>query len=544
VISRYYENADELDKGYVAVLKFISGKEVKVSSKTISSHKLLSDFLNQEKVATSESEARRIANYIVKFIRLNKDKIPRNYYSTRIGWGKVHEEEIYIHPETYPIDVFISTDIEEKLVRKGSREKELEAVKSMISQYPHAGLIWIMEITASVLRPLLRRDYNLVIMLQGESGSGKTTAIKCAVSFYAHPELKRRFGFTEGGFEGFISRLKDFPIHLEEVKDIDKNPQKRAEKFVDFVYAFVGEDAKVRMNIDLTLRKTEKYKGLIFTSSEIDIEEILSYTLDSYREGLKRRLLIVPAEKEKFGGKRLAKLVEVLYDNHTNLLSTWMDHFNRNRERIEKAFKEREADFMEGYSKLDAKFTRFLAAVSVVMEEVEKLFGIDVTRLWTVLEEVGSFNEEIYSGEENFKEKVERVIDEFDKDTLVEEEDVYGRVKKIRKEPRTDILLYRRVRVEKEEEVERIVERRDFLTAKGLEVLAVKLGMSENVLKKRLIEFGIAEEDEEEKRTCKREKKTILYLSKRKWVYPINLNPKEDKKETEEEQIMEGFKES
>ncbi|MEO2067951.1 MAG: DUF927 domain-containing protein [Desulfurobacteriaceae bacterium] len=537
VVTKVRENADEIDGGYIATLSFISGKKIEIEYSVISFHKLLCKFLNKKGIQVSESEAKKIQNYITKFIRLNKNNIFSSPYSSRLGWGKIDGEEVYVHPSTCTIDVFISPDIKEKLIRQGSREKEIEVIKNIIKQYPHAGLVWVMGVTTSVLQPLLKNDYNLVIMLQGESRSGKTTAIKSVVSFYAHPELKRSFNFTEGGFEAFVSRFKDFPIHLEEIRDLDGNPQKRVEKFLNFVYSFVGGDSRVRMNIDLTLRKAEKYRGVIFTSSEIGIDEILSYSSDNYREGLKGRLLVFPVEKKKFGGDKLARLVEDLYENYGNLLPLWIEHFERNKERIIKAFKERELDFREGYSKLDSKFVRFLAAVSVVMEEVGRLFGIDTTELWTALEEVGSFNEEVYSGEENLKEKIERIIKGFSKETLVEEEDIHGRVIKTVKEYKGDFLVYRRVQKEKDMGVEKIIKEENYLTPKRLDKLTEIFGVSRKILIKRLIEAGIMEKDTSSKRLCKRIPKTILYESTRMQLYPIHLDFLSEL-ETEEEREL------
>jgi len=529
VVKELRENVDEMDGGYVVTLSFVSGKEFEVEHSVLSSHKTLCRFFNKKGILVSESEAKKIQDYVAKFVRLNKKSVQKDPYSSRIGWGKVEGEEVYVHPETTTMEVYVSPDIKEKLQKEGSKEKELETVREIFKKFPHAGLVYVMGVTTSVLYPLLKRDYNLVVMLQGESGSGKTSAIKGAVSFYAHPELKRSFKFTEGGFEAFVSRLKDFPIHLEEIRDIDRNPSKRVEKFVDFVYGFVGEDGKVRMNIDLSLRKTEKYRGVIFTSSEVGIEEILLQLSDSYRDGLKRRLLVVPVEKEKFGGEELAKLVEVLHENHGHLLPVFLEHFKENRERIEEAFKERVADFREGYSRLDAKLVRFLSAVSVVMEELEKLFGLDVSPLWTALEEVGSFNEEVYSGEENLKEKVESLVKGLNRETLVEEENALGQVTKTLKEYRGEFLVYRRV----QREGDRIVEEKNYLTPKGLLKLSELLGVGRNVLVKKLIELGMMEKDPSQQRLCRRELKTVLYESTRMWLYPLNLSLSEAPEEVE-----------
>jgi len=367
VVRKIYINADEVDKGFSFALRFIDGKEVRVSNKVLSSYKLLAEYLNREGIPTSELEARRIADYITKFLKENYEQIPKGYYSTRVGWGKIEGEEVYIHPATCNIELLLTGDVEGKLQRTGERKKELEAVKKLFEISPYAGLVYCIGVSATLLAPLLKEDYNLVVLVQGESGSGKTTAIKGAVSFFASPSLKRRFSFTENGFEVFISKFKDFPLHLEEIRDLDASPQKRAEKFVKFLYEFVEGSGKTRLFADLSLRPVAEMRGLIFTSSEVGIEEVLSYLGDSYREGIKRRLLVIPSSEELFGGSKLAKVVETFRQHHGNLLPEWIEHFLKNKRRIEEAFKEREADFLEGYSRLDAKLVRFLAVVSVVI---------------------------------------------------------------------------------------------------------------------------------------------------------------------------------
>jgi len=524
VVSRFYRNADEIDKGFVVVLKFVNGKEVRLSSRALASYKLLAETFNREEIPTSESEARKIADYVAKFIKLNADKIPVLYYSTRIGWGKIGDEEVYVHPETSDVEAVITGDVEEKLRAEGEREKELEAVRRLFELSPHAGFVYAACVAVSVLAPLLKKDYNLVCMVQGESGCGKTTAIKAGVSFFASPTLKRSFSFTEGGFEMFVSRLKDFPIHLEEIRDIDSSPAKRVEKFVKFVYSFTEGEGKTRLFIDLSFRPVAQMQGVIFTSSEVGIHEILAYSGDSYRDGLKRRLLVIPASRETFKGKHLAKVVEPLYANHGNLLKEWMEYFKENRERIEAEYREREQDFSEGYSRLDAKFVRFLAAVSVVIDELERLFGIDTAPVWDILEEVGRFNEEIYAGEENLKERVEEIISEMAPETLIEEEDYKGRPVRTLKEPRGEFLVYRRVLLDDDGETTTVVESKTYLTSAGMKKLAEKLGMGVEILKKKLVEIGILEESPENKRAAKREKKKVKLYSTRIYLYPLNLS--------------------
>jgi len=526
VVKELLENADEIDKGYAVILRFVSGKEVRVTQNVLSSSKLLCSYLNKERVEISEREAKKVQDYIVKFVRLNKKKIKRSYYSTRIGWGNIDGEEVYIHPTTSGIEVIQNRDVEGKIGSAGEKNEELEVIRKLAKDYPYSFFVWVMGVSASILYPVLGEDCNIIVYLQGETGSGKTTSIKTAVSFYGSPLLKRSFSFTEGGFEGFVSFLKDFPIHLEEVKEIDRNPQRRAEKFIDFVYRFVGGVGKTRMNINLELNKVATYRGLIFTSSEIGIDEILSYSSDSYYEGLFRRIFVVPVEREKFKGESLARVVSPLYEHHGNLLKDWIEHFQKNREQIVKKFRERELDFSEGY-KLDAKVRRFLALVSVVMEEVGELFCIETFNVWDILEEIAEFNEKLYKDyilgdSSSLLERVEEFIDASSLETVIEEEDAMGRVKLTLKENKRNFLVYRRVQREEGE----IVEEKTYLTSEGLKELAKKMGMGRKLLVKKLLEAGILEENYSrngrEERAL-REKVTVLCLGKRFNLYPINL---------------------
>jgi len=85
VVSEVRENADEIDGGYIATLNFISGKKFDVDYTTISSYKLLGRFFNKKVVHISESEARKVQDYISRFIRLNKLHILKDPYSSRLG---------------------------------------------------------------------------------------------------------------------------------------------------------------------------------------------------------------------------------------------------------------------------------------------------------------------------------------------------------------------------------------------------------------------------------------------------------------------------
>jgi len=515
VVSEIAENIDEIDGGYLATLNFMGEREIKVSSSVASSAKLFTSYLHKKKVVVSESESRKIQNYFTKFIRKNKSRIKRSYYSSRIGWNKVGDKLTYIHPLTADVALQVGSEIEEKLGKRGKREVELDAVKEWILNFPHSAVLWIFGITSSVLYPILGDDCNLVVFVQGETGTGKTTAVKGAVSFFGSPSLKKSFNFSEGGFEGFLSSLKDFPIHLEEVKQLDKNPQRRAEKFTDFVYKFVEGMGRTRMKIDLTLRSTATYRGLILTSSEMGIDEILSYSGDAYFEGIFRRVLVVNAKKETFGGERLGKLLTVFSENYGNLLADWIRYFEENRDEIERKFRERDADFSESY-KLDAKVRRFLALASVVMEEVGKLYGIDTSVLWDALEEIGSFNEKLYreyilGDEESFKERLEEFIEEVAPTGLIVEQEKDGKPVLTLRESKRDFLLYSRVERENSE----IVSSSLYITSTGLSELAKKFGMGRRLLTQKLKQAEFLGD---------REKLTVLCFGKRFYLYPLNIS--------------------
>ena len=516
VVSRIYENVDTLDNGYALVLKFINGREVRIVEKAVASYRFLAEALNKAKIPISEGGARRLTNYVAQFVNLNYHKIPKSYFSTRIGWGEVEGDESYIHPETSDIETVVTGDVEEKLYKEGEREKELEAVKKLFNLSPYAGLIYAMCVSSSLVYPLMEKDCNLVCLVQGESGSGKTTAISAGVSFFASPTLKKSFNTTEGGFEMLVSKLKDFPLHFEEIRDLDANPTRRVEKFVKVVYQFVEGEGRTRLSIDLSFRPTAKMRGLVFTSSEIGIDEILSKSSDSYRDGLKRRLLVVPVDRERLKGSLLARVVNDLHRNHGNLLREWIEHVKENLPALKERFKERELDFLEGY-RLDPKLSRFLAVVSIALEELESLFGIPVDNCLDALEEVGSFNEKVYSGDEGLKERIEEKLLELTPEFLIEEEDDNGKVKRVVKEPKGDFSVYRRVRVFEGE----IEESRTFLTSKGLERLSEMLGVGRRILLQKMVEIGLIEESNGKP---KRVKLTVHYTGGKIHLYPINVN--------------------
>ncbi len=536
VVARLYENVDTLDNGYAVVLKFMDGKEVRIVEKAIASYKILAEVLNKAKVPISESGARKLTSYISQFVNLNYHKIPKSYFSTRIGWGDVEGEEIYVHPETSDVEAVITGDVEEKLRAEGERDVELEIVREIFRISPYAGFIYAVCVSSSMVYPLLKKDCNVVCLVQGESGSGKTTAISGGVSFFASPSLKRSFNTTEGGFEMLVSKLKDFPLHFEEIRDLDSNPVRRVEKFVKFVYQFVEGEGRTRLSIDLSFRPVARMRGIVLTSSEIGIDEILSKSADSYRDGLKRRLLVIPVSREKLKGALLAKTVDKLYRHHGNLLKEWIEHVRVNLPEIEKRFSEIEQDFLEGY-RLDPKLSRFLAVVAVVLEELEKLFGIPVEECFDVLEEVGSFNEKVYSGDEGLKERIEEKIIELVNETCVEEEDIYGKVRKVLKEPKGDFSVYRRIRFEAAEEDREIEESRTFLTARGIERLAELIGIGKRILISKMIDLGLLEEDRESGK-AKRVKLTVAMVGSKVNLYPVNLSS-DVSKETVLEEIQE-----
>jgi len=124
-------------------------------------------------------------------------------------------------------------------------------------------------------------------------------------------------------------------------------------------------------------------------------------------------------------------------------------------------------------------------------------------------------------------ERVEKLVKGFVRETLIEEEDSQGRVKKVLKENRGEFYVYRRVRLEEKKDGGReIVEERNYLTSQGLDKLAELVGMSKRTLVKKLIDARIMEKDPA--RGAKREKKKILHLSTYYQLYPIHLSGSEE----------------
>jgi Domain of unknown function (DUF927) len=195
---------------------------------------------------------------------------------------------------------------------------------------------------------------NCVFNLWGESGSGKTDALKTAMSLVGSPERVGIFDFTRRGLEEMANRSNDLPLVIDDTEYIE-DPGSVVKAFKSIVHKVPGGRSKVISDgVDGPRFQQLRWSTFGLSSSPRPISVLAEEAGWTMSEGHKVRLPDIAVPGPKSGGifdrtpgnrgERAAKSIELIKElergylnNHGHVFQAWLLYLMR-KDRTRKIF--------------------------------------------------------------------------------------------------------------------------------------------------------------------------------------------------------------
>ncbi|WAM33268.1 DUF927 domain-containing protein [Caldicellulosiruptor morganii] len=179
-----------------------------IDKEQIANNRCIIDLSNYG-ILVNSINAKNMVQYFYDFESANMDKIPLKFMTNKLGWfgNKFfpYEEDIL---------VLFNGNVFEGLTTAGTFQEWLQGIKQF--RYNEAFRFMLAASFAAPLLKLLQQRIFLV-HLWGDSRSGKTAALKAALSVWGNPEdLIVTFNATKVGLEKNASFYNDLPIGIDE----------------------------------------------------------------------------------------------------------------------------------------------------------------------------------------------------------------------------------------------------------------------------------------------------------------------------------------
>lgn len=204
---------------------------------------------------------------LTKHFRNQEVVAKRENIHKKLGFAMYNEKLIYKHHKCVGID---STYEGEKEIKpKGSRETYINMIKEDVIGHPPLELILGLSLS-SVLLGYVGEELSLdtqIVHLYGNSTTGKSTALKLAISLFGYPDVKKNglfstYNATENALIKQLEGIRGIPFAFDEIS-MSKN-----KNFTEMIYKIANGVDKARLNKNSEQVKKEPWLTTIMSNGE------------------------------------------------------------------------------------------------------------------------------------------------------------------------------------------------------------------------------------------------------------------------------------
>ncbi|MDY3959611.1 DUF927 domain-containing protein [Romboutsia timonensis] len=230
-----------------------------------------SDYLNPTNLISQQSIGMDVmrdnCSILCKHFRNEEELAKRENIHKRLGFGMYNEKLIYKHHKCVGID---STYEGEKEIKpKGSREIYVKMIKEDVVGHPPLELIVSISLS-SVLLGYIGEELSLdtqIVHLYGNSTTGKSTALKLAISLFGYPDVKKNglfstYNATENALIKQLEGIKGVPFAFDEIS------MSKINNFSQMIYKIANGVEKSRLNSKSEQIKKEPWLTTIMSNGE------------------------------------------------------------------------------------------------------------------------------------------------------------------------------------------------------------------------------------------------------------------------------------
>lgn len=230
-----------------------------------------SDYLNPTNLMSKQKFGldvmRDNAYTLAKHFRNEEELAKRENIHKKLGFGMYNGKLIYKHHKCVGID---STYEGEKEIKpKGSRETYVSMIKEDVIGHPPLELIVSISLS-SVLLGYIGEELSLdtqIVHLYGNSTTGKSTALKLAISLFGYPDVKKNglfstYNATENALIKQLEGIKGVPFAFDEIS------MSKTNNFSEMIYKISNGVDKGRLNKNSEQIKKDPWLTTIMSNGE------------------------------------------------------------------------------------------------------------------------------------------------------------------------------------------------------------------------------------------------------------------------------------
>lgn len=204
---------------------------------------------------------------LTKHFRNQEVVAKRENIHKKLGFGIYNEKLIYKHHKCIGVD---STYEGEKEIKpKGNRETYVKMIEEDVIGHPPLELIVSISLS-SVLLGYIGEELSLdtqIVHLYGNSTTGKSTALKLAISLFGYPDVKKNglfstYNATENALIKQLEGIKGVPFAFDEIS------MSKINNFSQMIYKIANGVEKSRLNSKSEQIKKEPWLTTIMSNGE------------------------------------------------------------------------------------------------------------------------------------------------------------------------------------------------------------------------------------------------------------------------------------
>ena len=229
------------------------------------------DYLNPTNLISQQNIGMDVmrdnCSILCKHFRNQEEYAKRINVHRSLGFDNYNGKDIYKHQNC--IGINSTYDGEKEIKPKGSRETYINMIKEDVIGHPPLELILALSLS-SVLLGYLGEELSLdtqIVHLYGNSTTGKSTALKLAISLFGYPDVKKNglfstYNATENALIKQLEGIKGVPFAFDEIS-MSKN-----KNFTEIIYKIANGVDKARLNKNSEQVKKEPWLTTIMSNGE------------------------------------------------------------------------------------------------------------------------------------------------------------------------------------------------------------------------------------------------------------------------------------
>lgn len=259
-------------------------------------------------------------NYVVKHL-LNEEKLAEVVNShSKIGFGEYGENIVYKLHQCTGIKSIYTGNFEVK--PKGNKIQWLKMFEDEVQGNSRLELISCLSLSSIVIGFIGERYSleTLIVHLSGNSSTGKTTALRLAISMFGSPKISNNslfstYNMTENAMVNRLGDTKGVPFAFDEISTSKMN------NFTNLIYTLSSGIDKARLNKNAELREQKTWLGTIFSNGE---RSLLSSA--NKNAGLQIRVVELEQDSWTSSSQNAENINSVISNNYGHIALEFADY--------------------------------------------------------------------------------------------------------------------------------------------------------------------------------------------------------------------------